>query len=562
MLFAVSYVALQVGRNAAAASLLRRDQPLRDVFERLVGWSAASGVLWLAGAALPGDRRLLLWIPAVVLDLCAPVAGYWLPRRGRAVTTDWDIEGGHFTDRCQGFIIIALGESIVVTGATAADAGLSSTVVLCLGIAFLETAALWWLYFGAVAERSRLVMSACEDPGRLARDAYTYLHVPIVAGIIAVAVGDDLLIADPARALHGVGLAMVLGGPALYLVGESLFRLRVTGAANAERLAVAAILVLLVPLGSQISALALSATVAALLSALALWELRTLAHAHGDPTGHADGRDPRAHGRPSTSPTTTGRNVMKIVVIGGSGRVGSNVVRRLDAQGHDAVPASPATGVDTITGEGLADVMAGADVVVDVSNAPVWDDDAVLEFFTTSTRNLLAAERDAGVGHHLAVSIVGADRLPDSGYLRAKVAQEAEIEAGGVPYTILRATQFFEFLPQIVEGGAEGDSVRLPTGLMQLVAADDVAATVAELATGAPVGGRVELGGPEALGVDAWARRLFAATGDERTVVGDPHARYFGTELHGGELTPGDGARIGTIDFDTWFATHRQEAAR
>ena len=222
--------------------------------------------------------------------------------------------------------------------------------------------------------------------------------------------------------------------------------------------------------------------------------------------------------------------------------------------------ASPATGVDTITGEGLAEVMAGADVVVDVSNAPVWDDDAVLEFFTTSTRNLLAAERDAGVGHHLAVSIVGADRLPDSGYLRAKVAQEAEIEAGGIPFTILRATQFFEFLPQIVETGAEGDSVRLSTGLMQLVAADDVAATVAELATGAPVGGRVELGGPEALGIDAWARRLFAATGDERTVVGDPHARYFGTELDGGELTPGDGARIGTIDFDAWFAAQPQEA--
>jgi low temperature requirement protein LtrA len=273
-LFAISYVVLQVGRNAAAASLLSRENPLRDIFERLVGWSAVSGVLWLAGAALPGDRRLLLWIPAVVLDLCAPFAGYWLPRRGHAITSQYDIEGGHFTDRCQGFIIIALGESIVVTGATAADAGLTSTVVLCLGVAFVETAALWWLYFGAVAERSRQIMSSCEDPGRLARDAYTYLHAPIVAGIIAVAVGDDLLIGHPGGALHGVGLAMVLGGPVLYLVGESLFRLRVTGAANAKRLAVAAVLVVLAPLGSQVSALALSAAVAALLSALAVWELR------------------------------------------------------------------------------------------------------------------------------------------------------------------------------------------------------------------------------------------------------------------------------------------------
>ncbi len=250
---------------------------------------------------------------------------------------------------------------------------------------------------------------------------------------------------------------------------------------------------------------------------------------------------------------------MKIVVIGGSGRVGANVVRRLVAQGHDPVPASPATGVDTITGEGLAEAVAGADVVVDVSNAPAWEDDAVREFFTTSTRNLLAAERGAGVGHHVAVTIVGADRLPDSGYLRAKVAQEAEIEAGSIPYTILRATQFFEFLGQIVESGAEGDGVRLSTGLMQLVAVDDVAATVAELATGAPVGGRVELGGPEALGIDAWGRRLFAATGDGRAVVGDPHARYFGTELAGGELTPGDGARIAPTDFDAWFAA--QQAA-
>src|SRR3954447_20794787 len=256
------------------------------------------------------------------------------------------------------------------------------------------------------------------------------------------------------------------------------------------------------------------------------------------------------------------RKTMKIVVIGGSGRVGSNVVQPLSARAHDAVRASPATGVDTITGEGLADVMVGADVVVDVSNAPVWDDDAVREFFTTSTRNMLAAERGAGVGHHLAVSIVGADRLPDSGYLRAKVAQEAEIEAGGVPYTILRATQFLEFLPQIAEAGAEGDSVRLPTGLMQLVAVDDVGSTVAELGDRAPVGGRVELGGPEALGIDAWARRLFAAVGDDRTVVSDPHARHFGTQLEGGELTTADGARIGATDFDLWLAGQAQGARR
>jgi uncharacterized protein YbjT (DUF2867 family) len=253
---------------------------------------------------------------------------------------------------------------------------------------------------------------------------------------------------------------------------------------------------------------------------------------------------------------------MKIVVIGGTGRVGSNVVRRLDELGHDAVPASPDTGVDTITCKGLAAVMAGANAVVDVSNAPVWDDDAVLDFFTTSTRNLMAAERDAGVGHHVAVTIVGADRLPDSGYLRAKVAQEAEVEAGSVPYTILRSTQFFEFLPQIVESGAEGGSVRLSTGLMQFVAAEDVAATVTELAAGSPVGGRVELGGPEAMGIDAWARRLFAATGDDRTVVSDPHARYFGTELKGGELTTGGGARVGAIDFEAWFAAQQQGAAR
>jgi low temperature requirement protein LtrA len=274
LLFAGSYVALQVGRNTAAALLLKRRHRLREVFERLVVWSAASGVLWLAGATLDGDQRLVLWIPALVLELAAPAAGYWLPRRGRSATTDYDIEGGHFAERCQLFIIIALGESIVVTGATASAAGLTSTVVVCLVVAFIQTAALWWLYFGATAEQARITLSTCDDPGRLARDAYTYLHLPIVAGIIATAVGTDLLIAEPHHALHGVGLAMMLGGPVLFLVGESLFAWRMTGTTNVTRVVVAGFLVLLVPIGGQISALLLGMTIAALLTAPVLWELR------------------------------------------------------------------------------------------------------------------------------------------------------------------------------------------------------------------------------------------------------------------------------------------------
>ena len=272
--FAASYVALQVGRNAAAAWLLHRRHRLRDLFERLVVWSAAAGVLWLAGATLVGDYRLLLWMPALALELAAPVAGYWLPGRGRTATIDYDIEGGHFVERCQTFILIALGESIVVTGATASAAGLTTTVVLCLSVAFVETAALWWLYFGATAEHARATMSTCDDPGRLARDAYTYLHLPIVAGIIATAVGTDLLIAEPHDTLGGAGLAMVLGGPALYLLGESLFRWRITGGADVQRLALAALLVALAPLGGHVDALPLSIVVAALLAALAVRELR------------------------------------------------------------------------------------------------------------------------------------------------------------------------------------------------------------------------------------------------------------------------------------------------
>jgi len=285
LLFAASYVALQVGRNVAAWLLTRRHR-LGDVFARLVVWSAASGVLWLAGAALDSDRRLMLWIPALALELAAPAAGYWLPGRGRAATADYDIEGGHFAERCQTFIIIALGESIVVTGATASAAGLTSTVGLCLVVAFVETAALWWLYFGATAEHARATLSTCDDPGRLARDAYTYLHLPIIAGIIATAVANDLLIADPHHALHGVGLAMMLGGPALFLLGESLFRRRMIGTTNLTRVTLAGVLVLLVPIGGQVSALLLSVIVAALLSALAALEPRL--------RGRGSTRDPRA----------------------------------------------------------------------------------------------------------------------------------------------------------------------------------------------------------------------------------------------------------------------------
>jgi len=246
---------------------------------------------------------------------------------------------------------------------------------------------------------------------------------------------------------------------------------------------------------------------------------------------------------------------MKIVIIGGTGRIGRLIVHHLVELGHDPVAASPSTGVDALTGDGLAGVLTGADAVIDVANAPQWEDDAVREFFVTSTRNLLAAEREAGVRHHLAVTIVGAERVPGNGYLRAKVAQEQEIAAGPIPYTILRATQLFEFLPQIVDAGEEGGGVRLSTGLMQLVAAEDVAATTASLAACPPVGGIVELAGPEALGIDAWARRLFAMTGDDRAVISDPDAGYFGAKLTGGELTPAGGARIGRIDFDTWLVT-------
>ena len=277
MLFAASYVALQVGRNAAALLFLARDHRLREVFERLLAWSVASGALWLAGATLDPDQRLLLWIPALGLDLVAPAVGYWLPGRGSAVTTDWDIEGGHFAERCQLFIIIALGESIVVTGATATEASLTPTVALCLVIAFLETVALWWIYFGAPAERSRGAVSASDDPGRLARDAYTYVHLPIIAGIIATAAGHVLLIAEPHVALRAVGLAIVLGGPALFLIGEILFQWRTTGRASVKLLAAGGLLIGIAPLATHVSALALAVSVTILLTSIAILERRAAA---------------------------------------------------------------------------------------------------------------------------------------------------------------------------------------------------------------------------------------------------------------------------------------------
>ena len=250
---------------------------------------------------------------------------------------------------------------------------------------------------------------------------------------------------------------------------------------------------------------------------------------------------------------------MKIVVIGGHGRIGSKVVARLDADGHDAVAADLGTGVDTITGEGLAEALAGADVVLDVSNAPVWDDDAVLDFFRTSTRNVLAAEKAAGVGHHVALSVVGADRLPDSGYLRAKVAQEQLIEDSSIPYTIVRATQFFEFVDGIADAATEGDSVRLPTALIQPMAADDVARAVTRVSEGTPVDGIVEIGGPEAFRFDKLISYALSLRNDPRHVIADPGARYFGTELADDSLLPGEGAQLADARFEDWLgslATH------
>lgn len=244
---------------------------------------------------------------------------------------------------------------------------------------------------------------------------------------------------------------------------------------------------------------------------------------------------------------------MKIVVIGGSGLIGSKVVKMLGEHGHEAVAASPDSGVNTITGEGLAEVLKGAQVVVDVSNSPSFADEPVMEFFKTSTGNLLAYEAAAGVGHHVALSVVGSDRLPDSGYLRAKVAQEKLIKEFSIPYSIVRATQFFEFVNRIADEATDGDTVRLPPVRFQPMAADDVAGAVARAAMGAPLNGMVEVAGPEQFRFDELIRLGLSARNDTREVIADPHARYFGTELSERSLVPDDGARLGETRFEDWL---------
>ena len=244
---------------------------------------------------------------------------------------------------------------------------------------------------------------------------------------------------------------------------------------------------------------------------------------------------------------------MKIVVIGGSGLIGTKLVSKLRQRGHEVVAASPSTGVNAITGEGLAAALAGARVVVDCANAPSWEDQAVLEFFETSGRNILEAEAAAGVGHHVALSVVGTDRLLKSGYFRAKMAQENLIKASKIPYTILRATQFFEFVGGIAAFSTVGNTVRVSPALFQPIAAEDVAAALADVALAAPVNGMVELAGPEALPLDEAVRRYLRANKDERQVVADAQAAYYGLQVTDQSLTPGDNPRLGPTRFDAWL---------
>jgi uncharacterized protein YbjT (DUF2867 family) len=243
---------------------------------------------------------------------------------------------------------------------------------------------------------------------------------------------------------------------------------------------------------------------------------------------------------------------MKIVVIGGSGLIGSKLVAKLDRHGEQAVAASPDSGVDTLTGEGLSEVLEGAHVVVDVSNSPNWDDEAVMHFFRTSSRNVLAAEEAAGVRHHVALSVVGTERLQESGYFRAKMAQEELIQASSIPYSIVHATQFFEFIESIARDATDGNTVRLPPALIQPMAADDVARAVGRVALGPPVNGIVDVAGPELFRLDELVRGRLKATGDPREVVTDPHSRYFGITPGERTLLPGAGARIAETSLDEW----------
>jgi len=245
---------------------------------------------------------------------------------------------------------------------------------------------------------------------------------------------------------------------------------------------------------------------------------------------------------------------MKIVIIGGTGLIGSKLANRLGKLGHEVLAASPASGVNTITGEGLNEALKGAHVVVDVANSPSFEDKAVLEFFETSGRNLLAAEALAGVKHHIALSIVGTDRLPDSGYLRAKVAQEKLIRESGIPYTILHSTQFFEFAGAIAQSGTIGQEVHISTGLVQPIASDDVVAALARITVGDPLNSIVEVAGPERLRMDEFIGFFLKETNDPRHLVADKHARYFGAELKD-ELVPGDNPIIGKLKYEDWFST-------
>jgi len=246
-------------------------------------------------------------------------------------------------------------------------------------------------------------------------------------------------------------------------------------------------------------------------------------------------------------------NRLKIVVIGGSGLIGTKLVSNLRQRGHEVVAASPSSGVNTLTGEGLAEALKGAQVVVDVANSPSFEDKAVLEFFETAGRNLLAAEAAAGVGHHVALSVVGTERLLASGYFRAKMAQENLIKASKIPYTIIRSTQFFEFVGSIAHSATDGQTVRLSPALVQPIVSDDVAAAVADIAVGEPFNGTVELAGPEPIRLDELVRRFLSANRDARKVTTDVHALYFGTELNDQSLTPGDNPRIGPTRFEEWL---------